>query len=233
MNFTDIKTTRSLLRDNTESLGKVSKDLFGKDFKAHLKAETKVSKDAEDYFSQHSLKKTTLKPQSKPLFRSGPFPNQRGKGQSPFKKSSQRREKTDQQRFSGEYTKKPLFQHVNTTDWLPTLKHVHPLIKHMFQTNVPDMPFAGRIKHFLPNWQKLSSDQVILNIVKGWEIPLLEEPVQLKEPHQIQMNNLESEATDLEVDSMLKKGAIRIAIPKQILSNIFVRPKKGENFDQL
>ena len=102
----------------------------------------------------------------------------------------------------------------------------------MFQTNVPDMPFAGRIKHFLPNWQKLSGNPVILNIVKGWEIPLLEEPVQLKESHQIQMKILESETTDLEVDNMLKKGAIRIAIPKpeQILSNIFVRPKKWGKF---
>ena len=85
-------------------------------------------------------------------------------------------------------------------DWLPTLKHVHPLIKHMFQTNVPDMPFAGRIKHFL------SGDPVILNIVKDLEIPLGDSTVQLKEPHQIQMNSLESEATDLEVDRMLKKG---------------------------
>ena len=74
----------------------------------------------------------------------------------------------------------------------------------------------------------MSSDPVILNIFKDWEVPLLEEPVQLKEP-QIQMSNLESEATDLEVDSLLKKGAIRIAIPKseQNLSKIFVRPKKG------
>ena len=148
VNFTDIKTARSLLRDNTESLGKVSKDLFGKDFKAHLKAETKASKDAEDYFSQHSSKKTTLKPSSKPLFRSGPFPNQRGKGQSPFKKSSRRREKTYQQRFSGEYTKKPLFQHVNTTRLVANTEPCPSFNKTHVSDKCSRYAFCGKNKTF-------------------------------------------------------------------------------------
>ena len=33
-------------------------------------------------------------------------------------------------------------------DWLPTLKHFHPLIKHMFQTNVPDYAFCRKNKTF-------------------------------------------------------------------------------------
>ena len=115
VNFTDIKTARSLLRDNTESLGKVSKDLFGKDFKAHLKAETKVSKDAEDYFSQHSSKKTTLKPPSKPLFRSGPFPNQRGRGNLLSKSRVKEGKKPISKDFQVNILKKNLFQHANTT----------------------------------------------------------------------------------------------------------------------
>ena len=172
-----------------------------------------------------------LKPPSKPLFRSGPFPNQRGKGQSPFKKSSQRREKTYQQRFTGEHSKKPLFQHANTTRLVANTETCPSFNKTHVSDKCSRYAFCRKNKTFSSKLAKtVRRPSHILNIVKGWEIPLLEEPVQLKEPHQIQMNNLESEATELEVDSMLKKGAIRIAIPKpeQILSNIFVRPKKRE-----
>ena len=44
------------------------------------------------------------------------------------------------------------------------------------------------------------------------------------------MNSLAEEATNLEVENMIKKGAIREAIPKddQFLSNIFVTPKGDE-----
>ena len=77
--FTDVKEAKSLLRDNVENLATVSKDLFGKDFKAHLKAETKTSKSVVEFFS--SKKK---KPSSKQPFSANPFSfsNQRGKGDS-------------------------------------------------------------------------------------------------------------------------------------------------------
>ena len=41
------------------------------------------------------------------------------------------------------------------------------------------------------------------------------------------MNKVEEQAMDLEIESMLAKGAIREAIPKetQFLSNVFVTPK--------
>ena len=90
---------------------------------------------------------------------------------------------------------------------------------------------AGRIQKFLANWKIITNDPVILGIVKGWEIPLLDVPFQQKTPHGVQMNYLEEKATDLEIESMLTKGAIREAIPKrdQFLSNIFVTPKKEED----
>ena len=115
---------------------------------------------------------------------------------------------------------------------LQNLKHVHPIIKCMFSENVIETPLAGRIKQFLQNWQLITNDPVILNIVKGWEIPLNEQPIRSKLHQQIHINKLEEKTTDLEIESMLKKGAIRLAIPKkdQILSNIFLTPKKGGEF---
>ena len=87
-------------------------------------------------------------------------------------------------------------------------------------------------KSFLENWKRITRDQVILGMVKGWEIPLLDTPIEGKIPHGIKMNSLENRAMNLEVESMLEKGAIRVAIPKpdQFLSNVFVTPKGEDQF---
>ena len=73
----------------------------------------------------------------------------------------------------------------------------------------------------------ITSDEDIINIVKEWEIPLLSPQFHLKESQVIQMNKKETSTVDLEITSMLEKGAIRLAVPKkdQILSNLFLRPK--------
>ena len=68
--------------------------------------------------------------------------------------------------------------------------------------------------------------------MKGWEIPLMEIPQQKKIPQDVKMNSLEEMAMDKEIESMLSKGAIREAIPKedQFLSNVFVTPKGEGQF---
>ena len=110
---------------------------------------------------------------------------------------------------------------------------VHPLLKGIFQNINQNLPFAGRIKHFLQNWIILTKDKNVLNIVKGWEIPLLRKPIHHKQPHSIQMKEEEIIVVDSEITNMLGKGAIRIAMPKedQMLSNIFVRSNPKRVFD--
>ena len=117
-------------------------------------------------------------------------------------------------------------------DWLPSLKYVHPSLKGFFPVKEVITPQAGRIHKFLANWKLITNDQKILNIVKGWEIPLLDIPRQNKIPQDVKMNTLEDEAMDKEIESMLSKGAIREAIPKgdQFLSNVFVTPKGEGQF---
>ena len=114
--------------------------------------------------------------------------------------------------------------------WLSSLQHVHPMIKDIFPITEVISPLAGRIQKFLANWKLLTTDKNILNIVKGWEVPLLDLPTQTRLPQAIKMNSLEEKVMDQEVESMLAKGAIRVAIPKpdQFLSNVFVTPKKEE-----
>jgi hypothetical protein len=125
---------------------------------------------------------------------------------------------------------KPKISMLSSPDWLPALKQVHPSLQQLFPVKEVVSPQAGRIQKFINNWKKITNDPSVLEIVKGWEIPLLETPTQTKLPHGIQMNSQEEQAMDKEIESMLTKGAIREAIPKedQFLSNVFVTPKGEE-----
>ena len=67
---------------------------------------------------------------------------------------------------------------LDTSPVIPNVKlvNVHSLIKRLFSkemlTKAVNIPPAGRISHFLVNWQKLTLNQDILPVVKGYKIPL-------------------------------------------------------------
>ena len=66
---------------------------------------------------------------------------------------------------------------------LETLIHVHPLIREMFPRELKqNVPREERISYFFQSFEKLSKDQEILEIVKGYKIPLLRTQVQEKIP---------------------------------------------------
>ena len=66
---------------------------------------------------------------------------------------------------------------------LETLIHVHPLIRKMFPRELKqNVPREERISYFFQSFEKLSKDQEILEIVKGYKIPLLRTQVQEKIP---------------------------------------------------
>ena len=101
---------------------------------------------------------------------------------------------------------------------------VHPLIRHLFPEKIVQAPLAGRIKFFLQNWQQVTRDQRILDIVKGWKIPLLTKPKQRRPPKPFLLSPQEKLIIDQEVQAMLRKGAI-CHVPHtkgEFLSNIFV-----------
>ena len=39
---------------------------------------------------------------------------------------------------------------------------IYPLVVNLFPTKIKQLPSAGRVKHFVKNWQKLIKDPVIL-----------------------------------------------------------------------
>ena len=63
---------------------------------------------------------------------------------------------------------------------LEELTQVRPVVTGMFQIEIPRVPLAGRLKHFLPAWKKLTRDKEILNMVNGLKFPFVSEPYQEK-----------------------------------------------------
>ena len=116
------------------------------------------------------------------------------------------------------------------------LANVHLLIKRLFSkdmlTKAVNIPPAGRISHFLVNWQKLTLNQDILSVVKGYKIPFIKIPFQRKIPNFTKMNKKQIALVDLELKEMLKKGAIMRTQPAQgeFLSILFLMGKKDRGY---
>ena len=73
------------------------------------------------------------------------------------------------------------------------INRVHPLVRALFPKNpIPEVPLVWRLKFFYSNCAKLTRDPNILNIVKGFEVPFLKNPVQVKSPNPPILNQEQS-----------------------------------------
>ena len=91
-------------------------------------------------------------------------------------------------------------------------------------------PLAGRLKHFLHNWEKLTQDQWILQTVKGVQIEFMNTPHQAFTPFQPKTPERDRVLLQEEITSMLGKGAI-VELPEEetqkgFYSTMFLVPKK-------
>ena len=109
-----------------------------------------------------------------------------------------------------------------------TFSKIHPAIKKLFCAKQPDVSLAGRLKHFLENWKKLTHDKHILQLVQGYEIPFFTAPRQRHVPTQKNIPMSQVHLVDKEIQSMLEKGAIKQVFPvkHQFPSNLFLVGKK-------
>ena len=93
---------------------------------------------------------------------------------------------------------------------------------------------AGRIQHFSQAWKQMTSDKVILDMVKGCHITFTHNrfPLQLRPPQSIKFTDWESSLMDQEIYTLLQKGVIEEAYHShgEFLSNVFLRPKKNGSF---
>ena len=79
------------------------------------------------------------------------------------------------------------------------------------------MQLAGRLAHFRKNWEKLTQDQEILSVVKGYVISFLKLPVQRTVPKQVATSKTQELLIDQEIMEMLdKRGTLILrSIPEQ------------------
>ena len=87
---------------------------------------------------------------------------------------------------------------------------------------------AGRIKGYLLNWGKLTTDPHILNMVKGRKIDFAQLPHQRQSPCQHQLSNKEAETISAEIGKLVLKGVLLKSSHEEgeFLSTVFLRPKK-------
>ena len=91
---------------------------------------------------------------------------------------------------------------------------------------------GGQIQHFAKNWEKLTSDNTILNIVAGYKIEFDTIPEQTTIPNQMFTNAKESQMVAQEIDKLLCKGVIQKVhhTEGEFLSNVFLRLKKDGSY---
>ena len=119
------------------------------------------------------------------------------------------------------YLNTPLFLHVDRSK-------VHPLARNLFHIKARQAPFAGRLKFYSENWEKLTQDVNILSIVQGFKIPFSQTPFQFGPPQLARVNQEERLQINSEIKEMLRKGAIQKlkSEPGKFLSNLFLVNKK-------
>ena len=66
-------------------------------------------------------------------------------------------------------------------------------------------------EHFVKNWQRLTNDPIILDIVNGYEIPFILPPRKSRLPNLCQLTKKASDLVDQEVQDILRKGAIVVS----------------------
>lgn len=91
-------------------------------------------------------------------------------------------------------------------------------------------PLGGRLQSFLPQWQSLTSDPWVLNVIQGYRLSLLMEPFQSHIPS-THVSDCQASLIDEEVKEMIQKGAVH-AVPNShprdgFVNSLFLVPKKG------
>jgi len=92
------------------------------------------------------------------------------------------------------------------------------------------LPTAGRLPQCLQNWQEITADQWILQVVQGYKLELLATPAQKSPPRTLGAKN--HHLIGEEVQKLIAKGAVRRVTPcaDQFLSQIFLVPKRDGSF---
>ena len=106
----------------------------------------------------------------------------------------------------------------------------------MEQTKSQSMPniFAGRLKQFLPHWEKITSDEEVLQIIRGCTIEFVNNtvPIQTGNIRESHFNAEKQLIVSQEIKKLLDKQVLEIVESEEgeFISTIFLLPKKNGSF---
>ena len=108
------------------------------------------------------------------------------------------------------------------SDCFTTIKDCAPITKFV----------GGQIAYKVNEWKKLSGDPWLINSIQGVRIPFEEVPRQTREPRPFKLSVEESDFVSVELGRLQDLGIIERTEPSphQVVSNIFLRPKKDGKF---
>lgn len=86
---------------------------------------------------------------------------------------------------------------------------------------------AGNIKFYLQNWEKISSDQDILSVVRGLKLTFVSPPVQEGKVREYKFDNQTFSVLNQEIQVLIARGIISLGETStaKFLSNVFSVPK--------
>ena len=94
--------------------------------------------------------------------------------------------------------------------------------------NTIEPPIGGRLRLFINNWQRITTDPVVLNAVRGYKIEFAAKLEQI-DTRQFKRNTSVTENIQVEIKRLQDKNVIETCehVEGEHLSNIFLRPKKN------
>ena len=170
----------SALADNT------SKDLFGNKFKQEICRSSKTKTKSKDVFKAIASSNQPIRGTACPAVVAGGVTTKDLPLASKFLTSPEVRNLS--------------LLPAKNLPVLQDLPQVHSLVRSLFQEDLQcRYPLTGRLKYFLKDWEKLFSDQAVLNMISGYKVPLSEVPRQSKYPRQVPMSREKCLLVDIEI----------------------------------
>ena len=141
--------------------------------------------------------------------------------------------------FTPVFVKCPISENIAIVHALLEVMHFYPssVVNQLIRAGITpiatelarkNLPLAGRLQHFVRNWEKISQDQSVLDAVRGFAIPFISQPHQPCPPMPLHHSSEEEKLLQEEIRSMLAKQAIEKTTPRGrgFLSMVFLVPKK-------
>jgi len=115
-------------------------------------------------------------------------------------------------------------EHPTTAD---NVKNSDAIIEQINKKVEQVQPIAGRLRLYIEEWKKLTSDKFIIQCLQGYKIPFREIPEQSIPPGEPNWSTHEVKRIKIEIDELLLKQAIVECedCPGQFISSYFLIPK--------